>query len=273
MHIREVPPGVFNRHPWEISRTHITIELLSKYLGGLRKNGTALRIANIGAGDMYFDKEYLKRFPGDTLWAIDIGYNDLTSGTDNLFMANKIGDVKDVLFDVVIMMDLLEYIEDEVVFLQDLNKRLKQDALVFFTLPAFQFLFSSHDEYVGNLRRYSNRAFKKVVKKSQCLELQISFYFYSMLYFVRAAKKLLRIPADKDQRNVPLWRYPEDHVVTGTIVALLNFDYRIWHALQIIGFKIPGLSLFALCKRSPVSVNGADAFKKQEEQPTQPPAR
>lgn len=217
MDIREVPKGEYNRHPWEISRANIIIALMTKYRNSLHKNGNSFKIANIGAGDLYVDKEYLKAFPGDSIWAIDTGYREFSSGIKNLFMATNIDDVGDIRFDAVLMMDLLDYLEDELCFLDYLSTRLNPDAIIFFTLPAFQFLYSEHDEYVENLRRYSDRDFKKLIKRTQCLDLQISHYFYSSLFLVRAVKKLFHIPTDKDQKNVPLWKYPESHTITKAI--------------------------------------------------------
>jgi len=146
-------------------------------------------------------------------------------------------------------MNLMEYIQDERDFLEDLAAKIQPGGTLFFILPAFQFLFSEHDRYVKGLRRYSLSKFKKMIKDVKGIELQVSFYFYSTLFTIRAIKKILCIPTDKDQRNVPVWKYPEDHCVTKVITALLNADYRIWYFLQQIGLKLPGLSMFAICRR------------------------
>jgi hypothetical protein len=63
MHIQEVPAGSYNPHPWEISRAHESMAILHKHFRPLRKHGQGLCIADIGAGDMYFAKEYLKNNP------------------------------------------------------------------------------------------------------------------------------------------------------------------------------------------------------------------
>lgn len=249
MDIREVPDGEFNRHPWEISRTKQTISVVAKYLTELYIDKNKLAIANIGAGDMYFDKEYLKCYPEDTIYAIDCEYKMFSSGADNIYMANDINKFNNVSFDVVILMNLMEYIQDETSFLEGLATHMQHGGIVFFILPAFQFLFSEHDKYVKGLRRYSDRRFKKKMKDIKGLEFQESFYFYSTLFLIRAIKKVLGIPTDKDQKNVPAWKYSRDHIITRLLTGLLNFDFRVCLGLQRIGLKLPGLSLFVVCVR------------------------
>ena len=249
MDIREVPFGNMNRHPWEISKTTETIKIITEYFAGIHDSGQNLIIADIGAGDMYFDKEYLERFPDDTIYAIDNEYKSFSSGCKNLYMAQSIEELNEVNFDAVVLMNLMEYIQDEREFLENLTTRMHPGGTLIFILPAFQFLFSEHDRYVKGLRRYSIKRFKKILKDVKGIELQVSFYFYSTLFLVRAIKKVLHIPTDKDQRNVPVWKYPRNHCVTKVITALLNADYRIWRFLQQIGLKIPELSMFAICKR------------------------
>lgn len=248
MHIHEVPAGRYNPHPWEISRAHESMAILNKQFYPLRKHGQGLCIADIGAGDMYFAKEYLKNNPQDIVYAIDINYTDLTSGHERIRMAKRLEDVPDVVFDAVVMMDMFEYIPDEVRFLEQVRDAMRPGGVLYFTLPAFQFLYSPHDEYVKNLRRYSIRRFRKTINMVDGIRIETVFYFYSMLFFVRATKKLLRMATHTDQQKVPFWKYPEDHAVTKGITALLNADFRLWHGLQRIGLKLPGLSLCAVCK-------------------------
>lgn len=129
MDIREVPQGNFNRHPWEISRTEMLLGTLDKYTGDIRKEADSLVVADIGAGDMYFDKVYLERFPQDKIFAVDIGYTDFSSDRDNLFMSNTLEQVPEPLFDMTFSLNSLEYIPDEKEFLKKLSNRLRPGGL------------------------------------------------------------------------------------------------------------------------------------------------
>ncbi len=247
MDIREVPEGEFNRHPWEISRAKMTISIMASCLRDIHKDSQGLNIADIGAGDMYFDKEYLKVFPKDRIWAIDDEYKVFTSEHDHILIAKAISEFSGEKFDVAVMMNLMEYIPDEVRFLEELITHMQPDGILFFILPAYSYLFSQHDVYVKGLRRYNHRSFKKIIENTRGVELKTSFYFYSSLFIIRTFKRVLRIPTDTDQRKVPLWKYSADHFYTRAITAMLNIDFHVWRLLQKTGIKLPGLSLFAVC--------------------------
>lgn len=248
MDIREVPQGAFNRHPWEISRAEMTISIMANCLSDIHKKSKGLNVVDIGAGDMYFDKEYLQLFPNDKVWAIDNEYKAFISGHDHICMAKEIDEINGVKFDVAILMNLMEYLHDEVRFLKELTTHMQQGGKMFFILPAYSFLFSEHDVYVKGLRRYSFKSFEEIIKKAQGVDLQDSFYFYFSLFSVRAMEKLLHMPADKTQKKVPLWKYPATHFYTRAITAMLNADFHVWRLLQKTGIKLPGLSLFAVCE-------------------------
>lgn len=53
----------------------------------------------------------------------------------------------DETFDVILLMDVLEHISDDVSFLQNILKKVSKDGIII-TVPAFQWLWSKHDERV-----------------------------------------------------------------------------------------------------------------------------
>lgn len=59
------------------------------------------------------------------------------------------------IFDVVVATDVLEHIADDGAALQDWARVLKPGGRVILTVPAYQWLWSSHDESLKHHRRYS----------------------------------------------------------------------------------------------------------------------
>ncbi len=59
MDLSEITKEVLNRHPWELSRTKCVLNQFAQYLGNTDKMAV---YANIGAGDLYFDRALLKRY-------------------------------------------------------------------------------------------------------------------------------------------------------------------------------------------------------------------
>lgn len=58
-------------------------------------------------------------------------------------------------FDLLLMFDVLEHIEDENEFLQSVKFHLRSSAVLLVNVPAHQWLYSDYDRAAGHVRRYS----------------------------------------------------------------------------------------------------------------------
>ena len=249
MDLREVSNENIERHPWELSRTRKIMDVCKKTLADLHLEGD-LRIANIGAGDTYFDQCYLSKFPADFIYAVDTGYDTLDSDATNI---QKVHDLSllsgETMLDAVFMMDSLEYMPDDAAYLRTILEKVKPGGKLIFTLPAFQFLFSDHDIHVENLRRYSITSFKKTANHVPSLKVLDHHYFYCSLFCVRFLKKILHLPIDKDQKITAAWKYGRKNIITVLLTACLNLDYQFCKVLHFLKIYIPGLSLLVVCEK------------------------
>jgi SAM-dependent methyltransferase len=58
-------------------------------------------------------------------------------------------------FDIDVALDVLEHIEDDKKAIEQIYRVLSPKGIFIFTVPAFQFLFSSHDRFLEYKRRYN----------------------------------------------------------------------------------------------------------------------
>ena len=78
------------------------------------------------------------------------------------------------------LFDVLEHIDNDVAFLQEINKILKVEGKVVLTVPAYSFLWSDEDDHDKHFRRYTKKELCK--KMTQCgYEIAYSSYFFSIL--------------------------------------------------------------------------------------------
>ncbi len=66
--------------------------------------------------------------------------------------------------DAVGLFDVLEHIPDDLEFLQSLHRLMRSGGRIYLTVPAFQLLWSSEDEYAGHQRRYRRTSLAKVLQ-------------------------------------------------------------------------------------------------------------
>lgn len=249
MDLNEATGEVLYRHPWELSRTRCIIEVLSGYIDRLSGRGRHASYINVGAGDLYFDKRLLKKYGRNQVYAVDTAYKEMDSKDKRIHKYHYLEDIEVKAVDYALMMDSLEYMEDDVEYVRKMAGRIKKDGFFFFTLPAHPFLFSDHDKNVKNLRRYSRKTFSEVLRRVPELEMVEEYEFYTSLFMVRLIQKLLRLPIDPEHKVTAYWKYPRKHFLTWLPVVCLSLDFKVNRMLSKIGIRLPGLSMLVVCKR------------------------
>jgi SAM-dependent methyltransferase len=78
-------------------------------------------------------------------------------------------------FDVILLLDVLEHIEDQQGFLEALQSHLAVGGKVLINVPAFQTLYSNYDRAVGHVRRYTAASLRQVAERNG---LRVSRYSY-----------------------------------------------------------------------------------------------
>ncbi len=107
-------------------------------------------------------------------------------------------------YDLILMLDILEHLDDDQAALVALHSRLKPGGWLLITVPAYQFLWSHHDDINHHKRRYVLRGLKQVVSKAG-YTVRYGGYFNTFLFpmvaAVRYLKKLLRIDSSSGSSN------------------------------------------------------------------------
>lgn len=96
-------------------------------------------------------------------------------------------------FDIITSFDCLEHIDDDAAALTAIRGLLRAGGLFLCTVPAFQFLWSVHDDLNGHKRRYTRAGLRRKLEATGLIILKIS-YFNSILFPVVWAIRLLGKP-------------------------------------------------------------------------------
>lgn len=146
-------------------------------------------------------------------------------------------------FDLLFACDVLEHVEDDRAALGELRRVAARDALLVVTVPAYQFLWSEHDEVLHHLRRYTAGELTDVVVASGW-EPEVVTYFNSVALPAVAALRLLARNRGGRGRS-DLDRTPA--FLDEVLVRPLE-----WEARAIArGVRLPaGVSLALCCRRT-----------------------
>ena len=249
MDLNETSKQVINRHPWELSRTGCVMRVFAKYIDRLQTGEKGCRYINAGAGDLYFDKILLRKYRKDAVYAIDIAYRDRTSESRRVHKYHYLEEIQEKSFDYAIMMDSLEYMEDDVEYVRKITDKLKKGGYFLVTLPAYPILFSDYDVNIKNLRRYDRKTFAKVWEQIPGLRREEEYYFYTSLFMVRFVQKFLRLPIDPNHNFTANWKYSEKGLITGLLTVCLNIDFAMNKGLSRLGIYLPGLSMLTVLRK------------------------
>jgi SAM-dependent methyltransferase len=240
MDLRERALAGGKRHPWETVRS----SFFNKKIVGLA-NSLPVHILDIGSGDCWFSEQLISKLPqGSQITCSDLNFTDDDIATASMPGINKVRNIPEQSFDIVIMLDVLEHIEDDSVFLQqEVVPRLKPGGSLVISVPAHPSLFTSHDSFLGHYRRYT---------RSQLLDVSGKFfnsnqngYLFISLAFVRMLQRITASQSTEKESGVGNWS--AGFLVTNLVNCALFIDAFVSGVLQIFRVRIPGLTVWTIC--------------------------
>lgn len=95
----------------------------------------------------------------------------------------------DTRFDLVVMTDVLEHLDDEAGTLQALHARLRPGGWLVLTVPAFQWLWSGHDAALHHRRRYRAGRLRNLARAAGFTVVYLT-YFNFILFPVIAGVRI-----------------------------------------------------------------------------------
>jgi SAM-dependent methyltransferase len=92
-------------------------------------------------------------------------------------------------WDAIVSLDLLEHVDDDVAALREMRDALRPGGTLVATVPAYQFLWSSHDEAVGHRRRYTKGRLLRAAREAG-FEVVLGAYVMSSILPLAMAVRL-----------------------------------------------------------------------------------
>jgi SAM-dependent methyltransferase len=144
-------------------------------------------------------------------------------------------------FDLAVSLDVIEHLEDDLGALRELRRTITPGGALLVTVPAYQWLWSGHDEINHHHRRYTRRALQRVAEQAGWRQIRTT-YFNSLLLPVAILLRVLdRFNTKTTESSLDLWVPPEP------VNWLLERPLTLEAALIARGGRIPaGLSLLAV---------------------------
>jgi 2-polyprenyl-3-methyl-5-hydroxy-6-metoxy-1,4-benzoquinol methylase len=244
------------RHPWERARLTLVAALVAQH-AQLRPGDAVL---DIGCGDT-FVVDALARSYGDVSFhavdtaftgtVIDLYRSRLTSPNVSLTASlNEIVLPRPAA--LVLLMDVIEHVPDDRAFLKDVLARsvVGPETRIVITVPSYPSLFCAHDRFLGHYRRYNRRSLKALFNDVGLTEAAEGHFFISLLppRLLQVVRERFARPDASRSTHLATWSGGEG--TARVLAALLAADGYLSIQLARLGLKLPGLSNFAICRKS-----------------------
>ncbi len=171
-------PDLYARHWWWRAREDMLLRKIRRLLSDVRD----ARILDVGCGAaMFFDA--LEAFGH-----VEGVESDLAAAERSGRWRARIvvGDLDETFipaapFDLILMLDVLEHIARPDTVLARARQILRPNGRILITVPAFTWLWTSHDEMNHHRTRYSTRTLRDVVGGSGLVALETGYLFQSLV--------------------------------------------------------------------------------------------
>jgi Methyltransferase domain len=214
---------------------------LRSLLAGLR----VPELLDVGAGSGAFARQFLDTGVCRRAVCVDPNYPEERIEREGEREIEFRRSVERVTQPLILMIDVLEHVKDDGALLRSYTDPAPAGTLVLISVPAFRFLWSGHDIFLGHERRYTRARLEALLRRAG-LEVVRSRYCFAVLFPLVVLMRLYdrwRLGGGTVEPRSALTRQPP------LVNALL-----IWlHSLERVSLlrfnRLAGLSVFCLARR------------------------
>jgi SAM-dependent methyltransferase len=226
---------------WFVSRRRYLLDLL-------RDAPKDSLILDIGCSSGIFltDLERLG-FNKENLFGIDISEkaieNCKNNGIKNVFIMDAQNVTLSDKFDIIVASDCLEHLRNDTKAIRNWYESLKMGGMLYVFVPAFQSLWSTHDEVNMHYRRYTNKELRDKLASEKLTILKSSYWNFSLfipLYIFRKIDVIL-------SRN----KKKEGQIIGGKMANVVLLQLLLFENLLLKYVNFPfGVSTFCIAKKN-----------------------
>ena len=229
--------AIDNLHPWYRSR----LKFLNLVLGKVENRNLRLVDYGCGSGNTLLK---VRELGFDNILGIDAS-EDCVKATRGHGISCELAsaafpNIEEASVDIFLLLDVLEHLENDETYLEFFYRALKVNGQILITVPAHQFLWSSHDEQNHHFRRYSKKELEEKLK-SASFDIETLRYWNSTLFPIFVLQRFLT-------RLIPQKSSSEFSMPSRFMRPFLNFILSFETRSVFFG-KVIGLSLVSVVKK------------------------
>lgn len=238
-------------HWWFVAREKIISNYVKKLIRDKHLPEKEIKILNVGCGPGR-SSQYLSKFSKVTSIEYDKECCEFASEKTGLEIIN--GSItqlpfSDKSFDLVCAFDVIEHVEDDQLAVNEMKRVVKEDGVIFITVPAFMSLWSHHDVINHHFRRYKikeiERLFEKQKEGNKIFVSYFNFILFLPIYLIRQLSNLF-ISDEKRPGSGSDFETFKPGIMNTLLYNVLAFESKLIN----LNFKLPfGVSILYSWKK------------------------
>ena len=225
---------------WFISRRSYLLNLI-------KDAPKSSKILDIGCSSGIFLKDLVHLgFKNENLFGVDISENAINNcrknGIQNAFIMDAQNITLPEKFDIIVASDCLEHLQEDRKAIKNWKELLKTGGKMYVFVPAFQSLWSVHDEVNRHYRRYTSKELKDKLTDEKLEILKSSYWNFTLFVPVYLFRKMSVFFSKKKSQKGQI---VENKLVNSILLQLIAMENKL---LKYINFPV-GISTFCIVKR------------------------
>ncbi len=202
------------------------------------------RVLDVGAGSGVFSRQLTVEGVADRAVCVDPNYTQAQMRTASTGRVSFVRGVTETDASLVLMIDVIEHVDDDVALVSNYARMAPEGARFVISVPAFNFLWSSHDDFLDHRRRYTLDTLQKTVVAAGLQPLSLRYFFGALFPAVaalRLADRALR--GDKEASASALKAAP--NWLNRSLVAIHDVERAALFPFN----KVAGVTAFCLAAK------------------------
>jgi SAM-dependent methyltransferase len=228
---------LFHKHWWWRARERLILDAIEAH----RSPNGPESILDVGCGDgLFFDRlERYGRVDGIEMEPAALGPASPWRHRIHIGPFDESFDPGE-RYTLVLMLDVLEHFPDPLSRLKKARELLRPDGTLIITVPAFELLWTSHDELNRHYTRYTRKRLEEVLTVAG-LQVESVRYFYHWMFPLKLAVRIKEALFGREPGTPSI----PPHWMNRLLYGVSRFEQNVFRRL-----RVPfGTSLLAVAKR------------------------
>lgn len=198
-------------------------------------------VLDVGAGSGFFSRYLLRHSDAQEAVCVDPNYGEAHEEQEAGKPIRFVHRVERFDGDVVLMMDVLEHVEDDFALLSEYVACVPAGARFLITVPAFRWMWSGHDVFLGHYRRYTLAEVDRLVARAGLARVQSSYFYGATLPLAAAVRWVQKLVGRKLDAPVSDMR-KHSGAVNAALLAVSRAELGIFAYNRLGGLSVTCLA-------------------------------